>query len=264
MADVKQQTADTLAMVSLMSETLVDTDSKLEKVSGGIDAVGTHVVQTHEFAKGAKEQVEHQNESLEEIRKGQEDVSSQSKELHDSINGTAGKIESQTEVLKTLHTAVTEDNQAQAENHKELMAAVDLSNGEFAEKVAQVDEKLDSTNQEIKTLDNTKLLQNVIDVINSAKSEMTKISEVANTNNQAVSDKIDNVGENINELVTKLSALSDYTDELNTDFQTAISRMSSINVKLEAVTESESAEPLADEQVAAGEVSEDVKENEGE
>lgn len=239
MANIEQKVADTLELVTLTSKAVLENENKLDAVDANINGVGQSVVKLHKASDNVIARINEQGEILKEMNENQEFVHESTEKLTETIKSTLNVFEENRDVLESIKEDIKSGNESEENTKTELLSTISDGNQEYTDKVAELLLSMDKITDEIIKLDvhdDINVLQQKLD---TAKNELDNIHEFVSKTDNDAHERLDTIEEQLELVTTGLNELTTETQKINLAFETAIARMNNIDLKLDAVVDTE-------------------------
>lgn len=234
-----QKILDILETSKLIADNGKETQKQLDKVDKNINNTGKTVVDLHETTKQVSEKVNQQTELLEKVNKNQEDVQDSNVKLTDVINETLGVFNDNSETLNTVNKKLDQNRQLRETNHQELLSKLDTSNGEYANNVIKLLDKMDETKDTLASLNAKKDVSKLFANVNEVKEGIGKLKATNEANEKVLTEQLAQVTEQFNTVIEKIQESTKRLDDMSEAHQTAIARMHNIELMMEAMSDSQ-------------------------
>lgn len=239
MANMEQKLADTLELVTLTSEAILENGNKLDAVDANINNVGQSVVKLHKTSDTVIKRIIDQGDVLKEIKENQEHVHESTEKLTETVNNTLEVFEANRGLLSSIEEDIQAGNELEENAKTELLDVIRDSNKKYTDKVFELLSSIDGITDEIIKLDVHEDINVLQQKLTAAETEIGKINEVALKNDADMHERLDKIEENIGLVTTGLTSLTDETQKINLAFETAIARMNNIHLKLDVIANNE-------------------------
>lgn len=239
MASIEQKVADTLELVTLTSEAVRENENKLDTVDENINGVGQSVVKLHKTSETVIERITEQGDILKAMNGNQELVHESTKTLTDTVKSTLNVFEENRNVLESIKEDIHAGNESEENTKKELLGAISDGNQKYTDKVDELRLSMDKMTDEIIKLDVHDDINVLQQKLIAAEKELGNINESASKTDTATHERLDEIEEQIGLITTGLNDLTAETQKINMAFETAIARMNNIDLKLDAVVDTE-------------------------
>lgn len=246
MANIEQKVADTLELMALTSEAVLENGTKLDAVDNNVNGVGQSVVELHKTAEQVITSVTEQSDVLKEMNANQEMVHKATETLTESVNGTLELFEANRETLESIDVTLAESKTHDEESTEELIETLKTGNKDYTDNVQEVIESIKSMNTEIEKLDVHDEIETLKSKLDSTEADLETISEANADNDEAVHDRLTTIEDRMAKILEGISTLSAETQGIEANFETAIARLNNISIKLDTVVNSESEQHVAD------------------
>lgn len=239
MANIEQKVADTLELMTLTSEAVLENGNKLDSVDSNINGVGQSVVKLHKTSDTVIARITEQGDVLKEMNENQELVHESTEKLTETVKSTLEVFEENRNVLASIGEDIQAGNESEENTKTELLGVISDGNQKYTDKVAELLLSMDGITDEIIKLD----VHDDIDVLQqkliAAENELGNINEFASKTDAETHERLDKIEEHIGLVTTGLNELTAETQKINLTFETAIARMNNIDLKLDAVVDTE-------------------------
>ena len=239
MANIEQKVADTLELMALTSEVVLENGNKLDSVDANINGVGQSVVKLHKTSDTVIERITKQGDVLKEMNENQELVHESTEKLTETVKNTLEVFEENRGVLVSIGEDIQAGNESEENAKTELLDVISDGNQKYTDKVAELLSSMDGITDEIAKLDVHEDIDVLQQKLTAAETELSKINEFASKNDADMTERLGEIEENIELVTTGLTGLTDETQKINVAFETAIARMNNICLKLDAVVNDE-------------------------
>lgn len=236
---IEQQVADTTELMSLIAESTIETGENLNKVDRTVTAVGKTVVGVHKTAKEVLKSVEEQTEVVNVVRDNQEKVQDTNKELTKTVNETLTAFHTNTEVLTQISDSIKAKDVDEQNRHETLVKEIQNDNSKYAEKVGDLIAILNDNKEEIKKLDVHKEVAELVAQLISVQENMDTTREFISKSDAAVDTRIGRLEDVMVRAVDVIENSNTQFADINSVLETAISRLQTIELKLDTNDEQE-------------------------
>lgn len=239
MANIEQKVADTLELVTLTSKAVLENENKLDAVDANINGVGQSVVKLHKTSDTVIARINEQGEILKEMNENQEFVHESTEKLTETIKSTLNVFEENRDVLESIKEDIKSGNESEENTKTELLSTISDGNQKYTDKVDELLSSMDKITDEIIKLDvhdDINVLQQKLD---TAKNELDNIHEFVSKTDNDAHERLDAIEDQLELVTTGLNELTTETQKINLAFETAIARMNNIDLKLDAVVDTE-------------------------
>lgn len=264
MSNIEQKVSDTLSVVQSISETSKAANKNTETLDEHVGQVGRVVVDLHNTTEKTHTSVLNQEEVIKQVREGQFEIKKYNDNLAQIIADTVNKFDGHEEVLTSIKNILNAVNQTQDDHQKELLSKLDISNNQYAENVGELIRTLQSTNTEIEKIDANETLVALLKKVTETTGSLSDVKHSTDKYNEEVNDKLQELNQSLGNSITKLSELSENSQKISEDFQTAISRLNTISLKLDSTNELEETDKKGTDTDVVDDKSTNEKEIEGE
>lgn len=239
MASIEQKVADTLELVTLTSEAVIENGNKLDEVDSNINGVGQSVVKLHKTSDTVIARITEQGDVLKEMNENQELVHESTEKLTETVKSTLEVFEENRNVLESIKEDIQAGNESEENTKTELLDVISDGNQKYTDKVAELLVSMDGIADEIVKLDVHDDINVLQQKLVAAENELSNIHEFATKTDNETHERLDEIEEQIGLVITGLNDLTAETQKINMTFETAIARMNNIDLKLDAVVDTE-------------------------
>lgn len=239
MASIEQKVADTLELVTLTSEAVIENGNKLDDVDSNINGVGQSVVKLHKTSDTVIARITEQGDVLKEMNENQELVHESTEKLTETVKSTLEVFEENRNVLDSIKEDIQAGNESEENTKTELLDVISDGNQKYTDKVAELLVSMDGIADEIVKLDVHDDINILQQKLVAAENELSNIHEFASKTDTETHERLDEIEEQIGLVTIGLNDLKAETQKINMTFETAIARMNNIDLKLDAVVDTE-------------------------
>lgn len=239
MANIEQKVADTLELMVLTSEGVLENGNKLESVDNNVNGVGQSVIELHKTAETVIERVAEQGDVLKEMNTNQELVHSATQTLTESVTDTLSLFEENKSVLANIETELKSGNENEETAKTELLGVIGEGHQKYTEKVTEVLSTVSDMKAEITKLDLHADVDTLKQKLENAESKLDGINTSATEHDTTVHERLDLIDQHVNSVIEGLNSLTSETQKIEATFETAIARLNKIDLKLDSVVEAE-------------------------
>lgn len=236
MAKVEQQVADTMEVVKLIASTQVESREAQDKLDNTVNKVGRDILETKSAVDDVHAQSKEQTEVIGMIRDSQHSVAETIKETNSTATETLEKVKESQDVVGQVLTALNDASASEGENHEALLKALDIHNGNYDAKTQELIDSFAEARTSVEKLDPHDALSEILTVMNETKDAIAQSDAAEVDRQRELMARLEEVNHNYEEATQQLSALNEKTNSLTSDFEVAISRLDTVGLKLDAVS----------------------------
>lgn len=237
MKNNQQTVNDIRELLTLVSETIVENDGKINKVDNNVNTVGKTVVATNETANEVKEMVDSQTEMIQDVRDNQNKVAESTDRLITIIKEAQETLQNNDVTIGEILEALESNRVISKEQHENTLERINDLDNDQTEKFDSVMENIADVKSTVEKLNIDEPLQSFIDEIAKSHDTLAGIRELEETRIASQNERLSQYEDLANRNTENLTKLIDTANAMNVDFQNAIARMSNISLKLDAIME---------------------------
>ena len=238
MSQLTQQLADTREYTKLISASLVDVTEKLDTLNEVTNTVGSTIVKN---GAQAQEMFDRQTETaqlLEEIRTHQDELSQKADDLGEKLSGIK---DNKDDVLEALSLAKEKaDNLELVFNNAgaQFQQQLDTAHAGYTQDVTAVHDALTSIEMHVEAINYDEEFKALNETLAENSGKIVAADNDIKSRQEELMNKLEHLTNGLSKTYDLLSEIRENGQELSVDLQTAIARASSIELALEAMTDS--------------------------
>jgi hypothetical protein len=238
MSQLTQQLADTREYTKLISASLVDVTEKLDTLNEVTNTVGSTIVKNGAQAQEMFDRQTETTQLLEEIRTHQDELSQKADDLGEKLSGIK---DNKDDVLEALALAKEKaDNLELIFNNAgaQFQQQLDTAHAGYTQDVTAVHEALTAIEEHVEAINYDDEFKALNDTLAENSGKIVEADNDIKARQTELMDKLEHLTQGLSKTYDLLSEIRENGQELSVDLQTAIARASSIELALEAMTDS--------------------------
>lgn len=238
---------DTLEMTKLVLQATKTNGEQLKQTDGSLNSIGKEITALNNIAEEILAQEKEHNEVLSGIQDNQKVVYDTNASLLETASGITRVFEDNNETLATIAETIAHGDTQDKEAKNAFINEMSKKNDAYGENISVLSKQLSDTTERIDELDTRDTLAKLLEQVSTVSTSVNQLETKRNESQDALLDEFQKADENIKASIESLNSLSDYADQLVATFETAVSRIQTIDMKLDALSDEGSSDELVDE-----------------
>lgn len=240
---------DTLEMTKLVLQATQTNGERLEKTDSSLNGIGQNITALNKVAEEILEQEKEHNEVLSGIQDNQKIVYDTNASLLETASDITSVFENNTETLTDISQTIEQGNKKDKEAKDAFIAEMSKKNDTYGENIGMLSKQLTTTTNRLGELDTRDELAQLLEQVSSVSTSVHQLEGDREKSQQVILDEFQKAEENIKSSIASLDSLTEYADQLVATFETAVSRIQTIELKLDVLSDDDSLDELTDDDV---------------
>ena len=245
---------DALEMTKLVLQSTQANGEQLEKTDTSLTGLGRDVTALNRVAEGILEQEKEHNEVLNGIKDNQKTVYETNASLLETANSLTDVFDNNNETLVSIEATLANGRAQDKEAADAFLNEMTKKNDSYAENVGLLFDELTNTKQALEDLNTHDELAALLESVSTVAASVKALDDKRETHQAELMGQFHKTEADIQTSIESLDNLTLHADQLVATFETAVSRLKTIELKINAVSDdSEELEELeeSDEDVVA-------------
>lgn len=239
---------DTLEMTKLVLQATKANGEQLTQTDGSLNSIGKEITTLNNIAEEILAQEKEHNEVLSGIQDNQKVVYDTNASLLETASDITRVFKNNNETLTNIAETIAHGDKQDKEAKAEFIDEMSKKNDAYGENIGVLSKQLSDTTERIDELDTRDTLAKLLEQVSKVSTSVNQLETKRNESQDALLDEFQKADENIKASIESLNSLSDYADQLVATFETAVSRIQTIDMKLDALSDEGSLDELVDEE----------------
>ena len=246
---------DTLEMTKLVLQSTQANGEQLEKTDTSLTGLGQDVTVLNRVAEGILEQEKEHNEVLHGIKDNQKIVYETNASLLESANSLTDVLDNNNETLVAIEDTLANGREQDKEAKDAFLNELTKKNDSYAENVGLLFNELAITKQTLEDLDTHDELAVLLESVNTVATSIKELDDNREKHKAELMGQFQKTETDIQTSIESLDNLTLHADQLVATFETAVSRIKTIEMKINALSDdSEELEELEELEDSDGDV----------
>lgn len=251
---------DALEMTKLVLQSTQANGEQLEKTDASLTGLGQDVTVLNQVAEGILEQEKEHNEVLNGIKDNQKIVYETNASLLESANNLTDVLDNNNETLVNIEDTLANGREQDKEAKEAFLNEMTKKNDSYAENVGLLFNELTNTKQTLEDLNTHDELAVLLESVNTVATSIKELDDNRETHQAELMGQFHKTEADIQTSIKSLDNLTLHADQLVATFETAVSRIKTIELKINAL--SDDSEDL-EESYGLSDDSEELEESDG-
>lgn len=225
---------DTKALMGLALTETKANGEHLQKTDDAVNTVGKEIVQLNKTAEAILDQEKEHHEVLSGMKENQEVVHKSNSALLKTATTITEVFDKNKETLSTIESLIDAGNTQSKQSNELFLNDLSEKNSEYSENVELVVSQLKTNQDTIKSLDTHEELKELLSNLERLQNAIGTLKEDREAHQTALFKQFENAEANSQTAIDTLSSLNEQTTQLVSTFETAVSRLGNIELKLES------------------------------
>lgn len=240
---------DALEMTKLVLQSTQANGEQLEKTDASLTDLGQDVTVLNRVAEGVLEQEKEHNEVLKGIKDNQKIVYETNASLLETANNLADVFGNNNETLVAIEDALENGQEQDKEAKHELINEMTKKNDSYAENVGLLFNELTNTKQTLEDLNTHDELAALLESVNTVATSVKELDDSRETHQAELIEQFHKTETDIQTSIKSLDNLSLHAEQLAATFETAVARIKTIELKINALSDDSEGLEEGDEDV---------------
>ena len=244
---------DALEMTKLVLQSTQANGEQLEKADTSLMDLGQDVTVLNQVAEGILEQEKEHNEVLNGIKDNQKIVYETNDSLLETANNLTDVLNNNNEALVTIEDTLADVREQDKEAKDAFLHELTKKNDSYAENVELLFNELTDTKQTLEDLRPHDELAVLLESVDTVATSIKALDDNRETHQAELMGQFHKTEADIQTSIESLDNLALHADQLVATFETAVSRIKTIELKINALSDDseELEEEESDEDVIA-------------
>ena len=228
---------DALEMTKLVLQSTQANGEQLEKTDSSLTGLGQDVTVLNRVAEGILEQEKEHNEVLHGIKDNQKIVYETNASLLESANNLTDVLDNNNETLVAIEDTLANGREQDKEAKDAFLNEMTKKNDSYAENVGLLFNELTNTKQTLEDLDTHDELAVLLESVNTVAASVKELDDNRETHQAELMGQFHKTETDIQTSIKSLDNLTLHADQLVATFETAVSRIKTIEMKINALSD---------------------------
>ena len=228
---------DTLEMTKLVLQSTQANGEQLEKTDTSLTGLGQDVTVLNRAAEGILEQEKEHNEVLNGIKDNQKIVYETNASLLETANNLTDVLDNNNETLVAIEDTLANGREQDKEAKDAFLNEMTKKNDNYAENVELLFNELTNTKQTLEDLDTHDELAKLLESVNTVATSVKGLDDNRETHQAELMEQFHKTEADIQTSIASLDNLTLHADQLVATFETAVSRIKTIELKINALSD---------------------------
>lgn len=230
---------DNLEMTKLAVEVTKQNGEQLRKTDKSVTTVGQDIATLNQTASEILEEEKEHHDVLKGIQENQKVVNEKNGSLLETAKEITDIFENNTETLATIKETIETGNEQEAKAKETFMGQMEQKNDLYGKNIGMLFAQLTSTKEVLGSLDTHDELKQVLGQVQTVTESVNQLDEKRENHQSVLLEEFQKAETDIQSSIDALAKLQTQADELVETFETAVSRIGNIELKLDALSDEE-------------------------
>ena len=227
---------DALEMTKLVLQSTQANGEQLEKTDASLMGLGQDVTVLNQVAEGILEQEKEHSEVLNGIKDNQKVVHETNASLLETANSLTDVLDNNNEALVTIEDTLANGREQDKEANDAFLNELTKKNDSYAENVELLFNELTDTKQTLEDLRPHDELAVLLESVDTVATSIKVLDDNRETHRAELMEQFHKTEADIQTSIESLDNLTLHADQLVATFETAVSRIKTIELKINALS----------------------------
>lgn len=225
---------DALEMVKLVLQSTEENGKQLEVTDNTLNGVGKSVTELNNIANEILKQEKDHNEILKDIAGQQETVKETNSALLETAQSITSVFSNNADTLDSIQQTISQGNEQNEQSKHEFIHEMSKKNESYSENVDKLFNELKNTKNTLSDLDTHDELAQLLEQVSSVSTAVKQLEAKREEQHNQMLSAFEKADENIKTSIESLDSLSTSASDLVSTFERAVSRIQTIEMKIDA------------------------------
>lgn len=228
---------DSLEMTKLVLQSTQANGEQLEKTDASLTGLGQDVTELNRIAEGILEQEKEHNEVLNGIKDNQKIVYETNASLLETANSLTDVVDTNNETLVSIEAALANGREQDKAAKDAFLNEMTKKNDGYAQNVGLLFNELTNTKQVLEALDTHAELAELLESVSTVATSVKELDGNRETHRAELMGQFHKTEADIQVAIASLDNLTSHAGQLVSTFETAVSRIKTVELKINALSD---------------------------